>query len=200
MCLKQEDSITFVATIMTFAYVVVRYIWLETKSIETQSRLIANALSQNFTMMMEPHLIQHDLQHDPWALLVATMLLNRTRGSQVKPVLHKLLQLCPTPQALLDCPKDQVKDTIKCLGFYNRRTERLYKFSKAYLQRPNFMRASELPGVGKYGNDSWLLFCSPIKDVVWRNPNFVVTDKELVKYVDYKRSICQPKNKVQVQP
>ena len=53
-----------------------------------------------------PHgLIQEQLYHDPWKLLVASMFLNRTTGKAAKPVLWKFFKLWPTPESARNANK-----------------------------------------------------------------------------------------------
>ncbi|KAI8846555.1 hypothetical protein BC829DRAFT_398248 [Chytridium lagenaria] len=71
----------------------------------------------------------------------------------------------------------------------NQRAERLIQFSRAYIQDPLFKDPTNLPGIGKYGYDSWRLFCGGGEDNHWQGDSGdTVTDKELVKYVAWRRT------------
>lgn len=45
-------------------------------------------------------LVQELLAHDTWALLIATCLLNKTRGQAARPMCWEILRLWPTPEHL----------------------------------------------------------------------------------------------------
>nr|XP_018263079.1 uncharacterized protein I303_04570 [Kwoniella dejecticola CBS 10117]OBR85237.1 hypothetical protein I303_04570 [Kwoniella dejecticola CBS 10117] len=46
------------------------------------------------------HLIQEKLRYDPWRMLIATCLLNKTAGRAARPILEILLERYPTPKEL----------------------------------------------------------------------------------------------------
>lgn len=90
---------------------------------------------------------------DPFHILLAEILLQRTRAEAVEPVFGKVLRKWPTPAALAAAPLTEVVDAILPLGFQHR-AARLKALGSA-LERigsmpseTNELRA--LPGVGRY--------------------------------------------------
>lgn len=94
---------------------------------------------------------------DPWKLLVAVTLLNKTAGKLAIPVFYNILKRWPTPYDLsqgkytvimpsywrvdpfpIDYPADESElvDVIRRLGTQNIRTKRLIAISRAYVQDP----------------------------------------------------------------
>ena len=107
---------------------------------------------------------------DPWRLLVACVLLNKTTRRQVDPVIWRLFARYPTAADMAGADKYFLADLLKPLGTYRKRAMGLIRMSEEYLA-PGWTRARELFGVGKYGDDAWHLF--------------VVGDWEAVRPNDY---------------
>lgn len=55
---------------------------------------------------------------DPWRVLVASVLLNRTSGAQVRRVIWDLLVLCPTPWHMVRADIAAIEATVRDLGIY----------------------------------------------------------------------------------
>jgi len=119
-------------------------------------------------------LIQEELRSDPWKMLIACILLNRTKIRQVRPAFHDIIEKWPSPERLAAADHDEVRDVIRPLGFHNRRTQTLIEMSTQWASGERDPRA--LKGVGRYALDSWRIFVEGECDVE-------VTDKELAKYV-----------------
>ena len=118
-------------------------------------------------------LIQEALYEDPWKVLVACALLNKTSGLQVRRCIFELFKLIPSPHAALATPVEEIRRIIAPLGLV-KRAELLVRLSAAYLGE--WKRVSELPTVGKYASDAYSLFCSG----EWRE--LTPEDKELMRY------------------
>ncbi|XP_014240464.1 methyl-CpG-binding domain protein 4-like [Cimex lectularius] len=103
-------------------------------------------------------LIQEDLYACPWQLLIATIFLTKTSAQKAIPRIHKFLEKWPTPEKLLEADKTDVSSIISPLGLGNLRTETIFRFTKEYLTS-NWTYPIELHGIGKYGNDSFRMFC-----------------------------------------
>eukprot|EP00741_Cyanophora_paradoxa_P005729 tig00000940_g5553.t1 len=98
---------------------------------------------------------------DPYKTLVAALLLNRTRGAQVRAVVWALFERWPTAAALATA--DEARSPLSCpsrhpLGLYNKRARTLVRFAREFLTLP-WTAPSQLHGVGKYAEDSWRIFC-----------------------------------------
>ncbi len=125
-----------------------------------------------------PHnLVQERFQHDPWKMLVLCIMLNQTSYKQVHPVKDEFFERWPTPQKAIRGNKKKMIEVLRPLGFYNRRTNIIKKFSKQYISL-NWQDVGDLYGIGKYARDSWLIFQEN------QLPQDV-TDKELKKYVNW---------------
>jgi len=78
-------------------------------------------------------LIQESLSTNLYALLVATVLWNRTRGTQARPVFNKLIAKYPSPN---DLAAASFTDLIRPIGLYNSRAARLIAFAKTWVEQP----------------------------------------------------------------
>ncbi|XP_059189887.1 methyl-CpG-binding domain protein 4 [Centropristis striata] len=104
------------------------------------------------------NLVQETLFHDPWKLLVATIFLNKTSGKMAIPVLWKFFDRYPTAEATREADWKPLSELMKPLGLYELRAKTLIRFSDEYL-RKQWRYPIELHGIGKYGNDSYRIFC-----------------------------------------
>ncbi|XP_063486293.1 methyl-CpG-binding domain protein 4 isoform X3 [Symphalangus syndactylus] len=104
------------------------------------------------------NLIQETLFHDPWKLLIATIFLNRTSGKMAIPVLWKFLEKYPSAEVARTADWRDVSELLKPLGLYDLRAKTIVKFSDEYLTK-QWKYPIELHGIGKYGNDSYRIFC-----------------------------------------
>ncbi|XP_021104484.1 methyl-CpG-binding domain protein 4 isoform X2 [Heterocephalus glaber] len=104
------------------------------------------------------NLVQETLFHDPWKLLIATIFLNRTSGKMAIPVLWEFLEKYPSAEAARAANWRDVSELLKPLGLYELRAKTIVKFSDEYLTK-QWKYPIELHGIGKYGNDSYRIFC-----------------------------------------
>lgn len=81
-------------------------------------------------------LIQEQLAHDPFRLLLATIFLNRTRGGVAIPVLFRLFERYPTIESMAAADLVDVVDMIHCLGFQNQRAKKCIELAKTWLVAP----------------------------------------------------------------
>jgi endonuclease III len=102
-------------------------------------------------------------------------MLNQTSNKNVRKVIYTFFDKWPTPQSVISADPDEIREHIRPLGFYNRRTQTIMKFAKDFLEK-DFVRASELHGIGKYADDSYEIF-------VRGNTNVQPTDKILLRYL-----------------
>lgn len=125
-------------------------------------------------------LIQEELYKDPWKLLVACMLLNKTSGIQMRTVIWELFDLCPTPEAAVAVPTCDIEKVIRPLGLQRKRACMIQKFSHDYLGK-DWSNVAELHGIGKYATDAYAIFC----EGRWRE-----VKPEDHKLVDYWQYLC----------
>ncbi|XP_068264578.1 methyl-CpG-binding domain protein 4 isoform X2 [Nyctibius grandis] len=104
------------------------------------------------------NLIQETLFHDPWKLLIATIFLNKTSGKMAIPVLWEFLKKYPSPEVTRTADWKEMSELLKPLGLYELRAKTIIKFSDEYLSK-QWKYPIELHGIGKYGNDSYRIFC-----------------------------------------
>ncbi|XP_008853172.2 methyl-CpG-binding domain protein 4 [Nannospalax galili] len=104
------------------------------------------------------NLVQETLFHDPWKLLIATIFLNRTSGKMAIPVLWEFLEKYPSAEIARTADWRDVSELLKPLGLYDLRAKTIIKFSDEYLTK-QWRYPIELHGIGKYGNDSYRIFC-----------------------------------------
>jgi endonuclease III len=102
-------------------------------------------------------LIQEDLWPDTWKCLVSCLMLNCTSRKQVEKILPEFFNRWPSPADFLAAGTNEVSDLIACLGFRNRRTQRLFDMTRAYINE-DWKHASDLPGIGEYAARAWEMF------------------------------------------
>lgn len=120
-------------------------------------------------------LIQEDYLDDPWKMLVCCILLNQTNNKQVRPILSSVFDLIPNPMSASGIDAEVLAQVIKTTGFQNVKASRIKKLSQKWIS--GFSSVSDLPGIGKYGNDSWKIFIDKKIDIT-------PTDKKLAKYLE----------------
>lgn len=125
-------------------------------------------------------LIQEEYVDDPWKMMVCCILLNQTNNKQVRPILSSLFSLIPDPLSAIDCDPDTLAAVIKTTGFQNIKANRIIKMSFKWSE--GFDDVSELPGIGRYGKDSWEIFIN-------NNLSIYPTDKKLRYYLECKNLI-----------
>ncbi|EMD38748.1 hypothetical protein CERSUDRAFT_133253 [Gelatoporia subvermispora B] len=86
--------------------------------------------------LAKPILIQEHVADDPWKVLIAVMLLNKTAGKHSVPVFLDLIEHWKTPHAMSLASKDVIEDLIKHLGLGKQRSRRIIELSRAYLDDP----------------------------------------------------------------
>ncbi|GMH37837.1 hypothetical protein BSKO_05710 [Bryopsis sp. KO-2023] len=124
-------------------------------------------------------LIEELLYWDPWKLLIACILLNKTSGVQVRSIIWEFFKNYPTPERLLE-EKDGSKifNLIKALGLGSKRSETVKRFSDEYLHE-EWTNPIVLHGIGRYASDAYFIFCRG----QWRDAT--PEDKELRRYVEW---------------
>ena len=109
-------------------------------------------------------------------MLIGCIMLNQTSNKNVRQVIYTFFERWPNPQSVLSANPDDIREHIRPLGFYNRRTNTILRFSREYIEKP-FNHAYELHGIGKYANDSYEIF-------IRGNTNVNPTDKILIRYLN----------------
>jgi adenine-specific DNA glycosylase len=110
--------------------------------------------------MIKGVLFQESLHRDPFWMLVACQLVNRTKWQQAEPVFHDLRRRYPGVIDVANAEKEGVVRLVKPLGLYNRRAQSLIDMANAFvvLQPRTASEVKQLPGCGQYAMDSWAIF------------------------------------------
>ena len=103
------------------------------------------------------NLLQEIYITDPWKILVCCIFLNQTKRAQVDKIRETFFRKWPTPKILSQANPEEVVEMIKSLGFYNRRSKTLIRFSEEW-ERGGWKTPEKLPGIGRYAMDSWKIF------------------------------------------
>ncbi|PWN34559.1 DNA glycosylase, partial [Meira miltonrushii] len=125
-------------------------------------------------------LIQEELQHNLYHLIVQAILWNQTRGKQARPILNKILSLYPTPGKLAYADESFLTDILSPIGLHKQRAKRLIAMAQEWQRvppKPNQLfkarapgyesgsdpanpgwEIAHLPGVGPYALDSFRIF------------------------------------------
>ncbi|PLN76149.1 hypothetical protein BDW42DRAFT_188850 [Aspergillus taichungensis] len=81
-------------------------------------------------------LVQEQLAHDPFRLLIATIFLNRTRGAVALPVLFQVFDQFPTIESMATANPASLVSMIRCLGFQNQRAKKCIGLAQTWLAHP----------------------------------------------------------------
>ncbi|KAK2490165.1 hypothetical protein MC885_001826 [Smutsia gigantea] len=79
-------------------------------------------------------------------------------GKMAIPVLWEFLEKYPSAEVARAADWREVSELLKPLGLYDLRAKTIIKFSDEYLTK-QWRYPIELHGIGKYGNDSYRIFC-----------------------------------------
>ncbi|KAF8669460.1 histidine acid phosphatase family [Rhizoctonia solani] len=85
---------------------------------------------------IKPTLIQESVCDNPWKIIIATTLLNKTKGKAAVPVFWELIERWPTPTALAQVAAPSLTELLRPLGTQSIRTSRLMRLSNAYVMHP----------------------------------------------------------------
>ncbi len=96
---------------------------------------------------------------EPWEVLLAELMLQRTRADLVVPVYDSAMRRYPTAAAFADAPNDDLADLLRPLG-YHHRNARLRAAARACSSEvPRTMAGlMSVPGVGRYAATATLCF------------------------------------------
>lgn len=92
---------------------------------------------------------------DPFRILIATILSLRTRDTVTSVVSPKLFARADTPEAILALPREELREIIRPVGFYNNKTDTIRKICQQLLSRydgkvpDDLDELLSLPGVGR---------------------------------------------------
>lgn len=126
-------------------------------------------------------LFQEELVSDPFWMMVACILINRTHWRQVRPVLQRLMMRYDGAKGLSKARVEDLLDVIKPLGLYNRRSASIKRFALAWMDNaPKTAKdVAKLPGCGPYAVHSWMIFVDRVMPPVDQ-----VSDGKLAWYLE----------------
>ena len=103
-------------------------------------------------------LVQEKLFSQPWKLLVATIFLNKTNNKVSLPILWQFFEFWPSADSASKASPTQVAKLLQPMRLNNIRAKTLIRFSWEFLNI-SWRYPIQLHGIGKYGNDSYRIFC-----------------------------------------
>jgi endonuclease III len=130
--------------------------------------------------LSEYNLLQEIYIDKPWRIMVCCMLLNCTARVQVDGIRDELFSRWPDARAMADADQQELAELIRPLGFYNKRSKTLIRFSEEWTNRKWF-NVKDLHGIGQYAKDSWDIF------VEGKVPDSV-TDHVLTRYLQWRKT------------
>lgn len=134
-------------------------------------------------MPQSPHyVIEEEFSANPWAMLVATIFLTKTSGKTARPYMKSFFEEYPTPYHVLSETPTNLERFFDNLGL-RKRGQMIWKLSYQFVSA-KWRRASDLCGIGKYGEDAYRIFCLAHTDV---DPE----DRYLKLYLDWLRGHTQ---------
>ncbi|XP_013189608.2 methyl-CpG-binding domain protein 4 [Amyelois transitella] len=131
-------------------------------------------------MPLSPHyVIEEEFATNPWAMLTATIFLNKTAGRTARPYMKSFFEEYPTPYHVLQEDPTSLERYFDNLGL-RKRGHMIWKMSYQFVSS-KWRRASDLFGIGKYGEDAYRIFCLSHTDL---DPE----DRYLRLYLDWLRN------------
>lgn len=128
---------------------------------------------------------------DPFRLLIAEMMLRRTKADQVKSVYHRLFERYPDATTLAEAPKQDIEQTLYPLGL-KWRTPAFQLLAREIKEKYNGRvpetrdELQSLPGVGEYvagavlsigyGKNEWIVDSNVVR--LWKRYFGIQTSKE----------------------
>lgn len=128
-------------------------------------------------------MVQDIYRNDKWRMLVACMMLNQSRGQEVKKAMRTFFAGFPDPQTVrrAGALKTHNMETIlKPTGLAKRKVEMIRKFSEFWLEQgvpESAFDVANYPGCGDYAVESYRLFID-------RDDTFAPKDKEVKRYLE----------------
>ncbi|MBN1365165.1 MAG: endonuclease III [Syntrophaceae bacterium] len=84
-------------------------------------------------MPIVSHLAEN--QHDPFVILISTLLSLRTKDEVTAVATEKLFELASTPEEMLKVPLDKIAKTIYPVGFYRVKAQNIHHTCKELIKR-----------------------------------------------------------------
>lgn len=131
----------------------------EQKYIEKRKTDLPQLVSTTWFPPPSPHnLIEECLYSDPWALLIATIFLNKTSCLVARPYVFWFLAENPDPLTVLDKFPIEFEKYFLNLGLVRTRAIQVYRMSYDFLFK-DWKSVRQLYGIGDYGECAYRMFC-----------------------------------------
>ncbi|CAG9791407.1 unnamed protein product [Diatraea saccharalis] len=128
-------------------------------------------------MPVSPHyVVEEEFAANPWAMLVATIFLTKTSGRIARPYMKNFFEDYPTPYHVLSDTPSSLERFFDNLGL-RKRGLMIWRLSYQFVSS-KWRRASDLCGIGKYGEDAYRIFCLG-------HTNLEPSDRYLKLYLDW---------------
>lgn len=124
------------------------------------------------------NLFQERYRDEPWHLLCCVICLNLCTGAALESVHEALFERWPSAFDMAFAEPIEVELFVGSLGLQRRRARNLIRMSIAYAFLWDGRDPTDLPGIGKYGSDSYMIF-------VRKDFSIKPQDKELKKYLSW---------------
>ena len=116
---------------------------------------VFRTLSREVAKLREPIVGRVARDHDPFKVLISTMLSLRTKDSTTEQACKRLFSLASTPQAIRDLPLETIEKAIFPVGFYKTKAKSIREASADIIRKYGGKVPSDLdelltlPGVGR---------------------------------------------------
>ena len=109
-------------------------------------------MSKNYVIIEEIYM------PDKWKVMLVCIMLNRTNYKQVLPVAEQLFSKYPTIEQMLGANVNELREILRPLDFYNRRTKMILDFvTHAYMEGITRHNIRSMPGIGQYAYDCYMI-------------------------------------------
>lgn len=102
--------------------------------------------------------LQLGMSGDPWRVMVASMLLQRAKRIQARPVLRELLRRWSSPAELTRADTSELESVLRPCGLHRQRARQMQRAASIFISE-GWEEVKDLPGVGAYTSDAVGLFC-----------------------------------------
>jgi len=126
-------------------------------------------------------LIQEEYDKEPWKIFIACVLLNRTKGKTVRPVVENLFSKWPTSESLSSAELEEVKNVIRPCGIHSRKAKIIKEIARIEAEGGKKLDFLNLSGIGKYAVDSYRLFFEKDTTVEPKDAKLIERMNELKK-------------------
>jgi len=132
-------------------------------------------------------MVQDIYRNDPWKMMVACIMLNRTTGRKVKEVMRGFFKRFWNPSKVWTSDEEKIAEPLASLGLQNRKAKMIRDFSGEWIgltqsQKKKIMQGEadllkDMTGIGDYALESFHVFYR-------RLIGYCAKDKEVADYIE----------------